>query len=178
MNRKRTIILNTAIIFGFFAIFLRLTFLMVFDHKLLAEKAKSQQIKAEEIQVRRGNIYDRRGRAFAVNLELESLFCDSREVVIDNDKVNKLSITLGMEPSAVLAKFQPEKRFTWVNRKLSPDKAKKIKEILQKYADDMGEITDKVLDIRDKALSQLETTQNKLLQDPNNPALLEKREAS
>src|SRR3990172_5381234 len=95
LNKKRTIILNTAVIFGFFAIFIRLTFLMVIDHRLLSEKAKSQQVKAENIQVRRGNIYDRRGREFAVNMELESLYCDAREVSIDKDRINRLSSVLG-----------------------------------------------------------------------------------
>lgn len=130
MNRKRTIILNTVIIFGFFVIFLRLSELMIFDHRLLAEKARSQQIKAEDIQVRRGNIYDRRGREFAVNMELESLFCDAKEVKIDKDGVEKLSTILGMKADVVQTKFQPERRFTWINRKLSPDTAKKVKAVL------------------------------------------------
>ncbi len=130
MNRKRAIILNTAIIFGFFAIFLRLSSLMIVDHKALSDRAKLQQIKGENIQVMRGNIYDRRGREFAVNLELESLYCDSREVDIDRDKVRRLSAVLGMEPKAVQAKFEPDKRFTWVGRKLSPQKAEEVKTIL------------------------------------------------
>lgn len=130
MNKKRTIILNTAIIFGFLVIFLRLSELMIFDHRLLAEKARSQQIKAEDIQVRRGNIYDRRGREFAVNMELESLFCDAKEVKIDKDGVEKLSTILGMKADVVQTKFQPERRFTWINRKLPPDMAKKVKAVL------------------------------------------------
>lgn len=130
MNRKRTIILNTVIIFGFFAIFLRLSELMIFDHKLLAEKARSQQSKAEDIQVRRGNIYDRRGREFAVNMELESLFCDAKEVRIDKNRMEKLSAILGMKADAVQTKFRPERRFTWIDRKLSPDAAKKVKAVL------------------------------------------------
>jgi cell division protein FtsI/penicillin-binding protein 2 len=130
LNRKRAIILNTAIIFGFFAIFLRLSSLMIVDHKALSDRAKLQQIKAENIQVMRGNIYDRRGREFAVNLELESLYCDSTEVDIGRDKVRKLSAVLGMEPKAMLAKFEPDRRFTWIDRKLSPQKAEKVKTIL------------------------------------------------
>ena len=130
MNKKRSVILNTAIIFGFFAIFLRLTDLMIFNHKILAEKAKLQQIKVEDIQVRRGNIYDRKGREFAVNVELESLYCDSREVAIDKGRMKKLSAVLGTDEKVIQAKFQPEKRFTWIDRKLSPDTAKKVKTIL------------------------------------------------
>ncbi len=130
MNRKRAIILNTAVIFGFFAIFLRLTDLMILNHRVLAEKAKSQQITAENIEVRRGNIYDRKGRPFAVNVDLESLYCDAKEVVIGKADVQKLSAILGMQPAAMQAKFRTDKRFEWVDRKLSPEKAEKIREML------------------------------------------------
>lgn len=129
MNKKRAIILNTAIIFGFFAVFFRLADLMILNHGLMAAKAKSQQIKAEDIQVRRGNIYDRKGREFAVNLELESLYCNPGEIAIDKDRVNSLSTILGMEPKAVQAKFSTDKRFVWVNRKISQDTAAKVKKL-------------------------------------------------
>ena len=59
--RKRAIILNTAIIFGFVAVFLRLVDLMVLNHGRLSERANIQQLKQEDIQVRRGFIFDRRG---------------------------------------------------------------------------------------------------------------------
>lgn len=130
MNKKRAIILNTAVVFGFFAIFLRLTSLMIFDHKALAEKAKLQQMKAEDIQATRGNIYDRKGREFAVNLELQSLYCDAKEVDIDGEKVGELATALGMEPRVVQAKFQPGKRFTWIDRKLSPETIQRVRAVL------------------------------------------------
>lgn len=129
MNKKRTIILNTAIIFGFFAVFFRLSDLMILNHGLMAAKAKSQQIKAEDIQVRRGNIYDRKGREFAVNLELESLYCNPGEIAIDKERVNSLSTILGMEPKVVQAKFSTDKRFVWVNRKISQDTAAEVKKL-------------------------------------------------
>jgi cell division protein FtsI/penicillin-binding protein 2 len=142
LNRKRAIILNTAIIFGFFAIFLRLFSLMVVDHNALSERAKLQQIKAEDIHAMRGNIYDRKGREFAVNLELESLYCDSTEVDIDREKVKKLSVVLGMEPKLVRAKFEPERRFTWIDRKLSPQKAEAVKALLGMRANGEMEVAD------------------------------------
>jgi cell division protein FtsI (penicillin-binding protein 3) len=130
LSKKRAIILNTTIIFGFIAIFFRLSDLMIFNHKLLSEKAKLQQVKSEDIQVMRGNIFDRRGREFAVNMELESLYCDAREVSIDRERVDRLASALGMEPRVVQAKFQPAKRFTWINRKLSQEKTAKVRDVL------------------------------------------------
>jgi cell division protein FtsI (penicillin-binding protein 3) len=129
VNRKRAIILNTVIVFGFFAVFFRLTDLMIFNHKIYAERAKSQQFKAEDIQVRRGNIYDRKGRAFAVNLELESLYCDPEEVEVDKNRLKRLSGILGMDAKVIQTKFNQDKRFMWVNRKLAPDTAGAIKKL-------------------------------------------------
>jgi cell division protein FtsI/penicillin-binding protein 2 len=129
VNRKRAIILNTVIIFGFLAVFLRLTDLMIFNYRIYTERAKSQQFKSEDIQVRRGNIYDRKGRAFAVNLELESLYCDPEEVEVDKDRLKKLSGILGMDAKVIQTKFSQDKRFMWVNRKLSPDTAGAIKKL-------------------------------------------------
>ncbi|TAN43634.1 MAG: penicillin-binding protein 2 [Nitrospirae bacterium] len=130
LNKKRSVILSTTIIFGFIAIFLRLTDLMIFNHKLFAEKAKMQQVKSEDIQVMRGNIFDRRGREFAINVELESLYCDAKEVSIDKERVNRLSSALNMEPRAIQAKFDQEKRFTWINRKLSQERVQKVRDAL------------------------------------------------
>ncbi|MDA8078557.1 MAG: penicillin-binding protein 2 [Nitrospiraceae bacterium] len=130
MNKKRMIILNTAVVFAFFIVFFRLAGLMVFDHRILSEKAKSQQIKAQEIRVTRGNIYDRRGRDLAVNMELESLYCDAKEVTMDRDRMARLSAALGVSPGAIQAKFQTDKRFTWINRKLAPETAQRVKTAL------------------------------------------------
>lgn len=129
MNKKRIIILNTVIIFGFLAVFFRLTDLMIINHGLFSEKARSQQIKAENIQVRRGNIYDRKGREFAVNLDLESLYCNPEEIAIDRDRMNSLSKILGMKPKAIRAKFSPDRKFAWVNRKLAPDTVAEVKKL-------------------------------------------------
>ncbi len=129
MNKKRAVILNTVIIFGFFAVFFRLTDLMIVDHKLFAEKARLQHITSKDIKVSRGNIYDRKGRELAVNLEVESLYCNPKEVVIDRDRMNRLSRILGMRPEAIQAKFSPDKKFAWINRKINPEKAVKVKNL-------------------------------------------------
>jgi cell division protein FtsI (penicillin-binding protein 3) len=130
VNKKRTIILNTALVFGFLVIFLRLVDLMVVNHKILSEKARMQQMTTEDIQAMRGNIYDRRGRALAVNVELESLYCDSKEVAIDKEKMKKLSSVLNMGPAEVTEKFEKSRSFTWLERKLRPDTVKRVKVVL------------------------------------------------
>lgn len=127
--RKRAIILNTAIIFGFVAVFFRLADLMILNHGRLSERAKLQQLKQEDIHVRRGLIFDRRGRELGVNLEVESLYCDPDAVVAPQTAAYNLSRVISRKPDAILAKFSSEGRFVWIERKLKPEVTDKIKEM-------------------------------------------------
>ncbi len=126
--RKRAIILNTVIGFGFFIVLLRLVDIMVLNHGRLSERAKMQQMKGEEIQVRRGSIFDRHGREMAVNLELESLYCDPAEVTSAEKSAYALSGITGKPSKAILTKLNSEGHFVWLDRKLEPDVARRIKE--------------------------------------------------
>jgi cell division protein FtsI (penicillin-binding protein 3) len=128
-NRKRTVILNTIIIFSFVVVFFRLADIMVLKNRFYSEKAKSQQIKTEDIQTRRGNIYDRRGRDLAINLDLESLYCDPGEAHASAATIQKLSSILNTEPKAIRAKLSQDRRFVWVDRKLSLTTADRIRKL-------------------------------------------------
>lgn len=127
--RKRAIILNTAIIFGFVAVFLRLVDLMVLNHDRFAERARIQQIKQEDIQVRRGLIFDRTGRELGVNIEVESLFCDPAAMTSPQTAAYDISGVIGKKPEAMLAKFSSKGRFVWVERKLNHETVEKIKKM-------------------------------------------------
>ena len=127
MNKKREIILHTAIIFSFVLVFLRLTDLMIINHKRLAERAKQQQVKVEDVQARRGIIFDRRGRELALNLELESLYGDPENLNLTNTDIKKLALAVEKEPRVILSKIPEEGRFAWIERKLGSEAAEKIR---------------------------------------------------
>ncbi len=126
--RKRAVILNTAIAFGFFIVLLRLADIMILNHERLNERAKMQQLKGEDVQVRRGTIFDRYGRELAVNLELESLYCDPAEVISSEKSASVLSGLTGKPSQAIFTKLNSGGHFVWIDRKLEPDVARKIKE--------------------------------------------------
>ena len=129
MSKKRAVILHTAIIFSFILVSLRLADLMIIDHKRLAEKAQRQHVKVEDIQVRRGTIFDRRGRELALNLELESLYCDPEALIADEEDIKRLGSLVNKEPRRILAKIPDEGRFAWIKRKLSPEIADKVRDL-------------------------------------------------
>jgi cell division protein FtsI (penicillin-binding protein 3) len=129
MRRKRAVILHTAIIFSFILVSVRLADLMIMDHKLLQKKAKQQHIKVEDIQVRRGTIYDRMGRELALNLDLESLYCDPEAITADKEDIRKLASFINKEPGKILANVPDDGRFVWIRRKLSPEIADKVRSL-------------------------------------------------
>ncbi|MEW6067063.1 MAG: penicillin-binding protein 2 [Nitrospirota bacterium] len=129
MNKRRAIILNTAIVFSFCLIFLRLADLMIFNHGRLSERAKQQHIKVEDVQARRGIIFDRRGRELALNIELESLYCDPESLNLDRESLIKLSSAISKESKVILSKIPEQGRFAWIERKIDPEIVKKVKEL-------------------------------------------------
>lgn len=129
MNRKRCIIVKTAIVFSLFLVFLRLVDLMVFNHKLLYERALKQYLKSESLNVRRGIIYDRKGRELAINLELDSFNCNPTEIQVNEQDIDELSRIIGKKPEVLMTKFNKNGKFVWIERKLEPEKAELIKRL-------------------------------------------------
>jgi cell division protein FtsI/penicillin-binding protein 2 len=125
--RKRAVVLNTVICFGFFVVAMRLADLMILNHGRLSAIAKMQQLKGEEVRVRRGIIFDRQGREMAANLDLESLYCDPAEVSMPRKSAMELSAAMGKSPRVILAKLSSNGHFVWLQRKMPPDVTKKVK---------------------------------------------------
>jgi len=127
LNKKREIILHTAIIFSFVMVVLRLSDLMIINHKRLAERAKQQHVKVENVPARRGIIFDRLGREIALNLERESLYGDPESLNLTNEDIKKLALVVEKEPRVILSKIPEGGRFAWIERKLGPEAAEKIR---------------------------------------------------
>lgn len=126
---KRAVILRTAIVFGFVLVGIRLADLMLLNHERLSERAKSQYTGKKDIAVKRGGIYDRRGRVFAVNLDVDSVYCNPLEVDSPSKTASALAEATGLSYGSVLKKVSSDKGFSWVKRKLSPEAASRLKEL-------------------------------------------------
>jgi len=125
----RVMFIFTILITGFGAIFFRLFDIMVLNHEYYLNKAKEQQVKNEELPVKRGLILDRRGRELAVNLETESIFSDGAEIKSASETAKKIAQIANQKPEVVLAKIDSNKRFVWVERKISHEKSQQIREL-------------------------------------------------
>lgn len=126
---KRVVVINVLVIFAFLVIVVRLADIMIFDHKRFLKRALQQQVRVEEIQVRRGAIFDRKGREMAVNLDLDSLYGDPTMVVSPEGVARMLSRYTGKPERAIYRKLSSQGRFVWIERKLQPGTAEKIKSL-------------------------------------------------
>jgi cell division protein FtsI (penicillin-binding protein 3) len=127
VNSKRSFILKAIIIFSFIAVSLRLADIMIVNHGYYTGKAKKQQFTTEDIRVRRGAILDRNGRELALNLELESLYCDPKTLYLDEENTKVLASAMSKKPAVILSKVPDSGRFAWIERKLDPAVAAKIR---------------------------------------------------
>lgn len=125
---SRAVVLNTAVLFFFAIVVFRLADRMLLNYGSLSERAKSQHLKKTDIQVRRGAIYDRKGRELAVNLEVESLYCNPRDVGSPEETASLISGVTGMEYSSVLGRLKSAERFVWLERKLNTETADRLRD--------------------------------------------------
>lgn len=182
--RKRAIVLNTIICFCFFVVALRLADIMILDHNRLYAKARMQQLKGEDVRVRRGMIFDRNGRDMAVNLEQESLYCDPAGVAVPKESADKLSAITGKPSKAILTKLSSEGHFVWFQRKLEPDVARKVKDANMKgigFVPDSkrfypkGKVASQIIgfvDVDNKGIEGVELKYNKYLSTGGGKVLL------
>ncbi len=126
---KRAVILTTFIVFSFGVLFWRLFDLMLLRHETFVNRAHVQHSQEIEIQVRRGVIYDRRGREFAINIEQKSLYIDPARVTSPVKASYKLSNLLGINKNRLVQRLKSNKRFVWVKRKVDGRTMRKVEKL-------------------------------------------------
>ncbi|UCG79196.1 MAG: penicillin-binding protein 2 [Nitrospirota bacterium] len=126
---KRAVIITTVITFSFGLLFWRTFDLMLLRHETFVNKANVQQSQEIEIQVRRGVIYDRRGRELAVNIEQRSLYIDPTKVRSVPETAHKLSRALGIDKRKLLKKLDADRKFVWIRRKMDGKEMSRVNKL-------------------------------------------------
>ncbi|HEY6877432.1 MAG TPA: penicillin-binding protein [Polyangiales bacterium] len=77
-----------------------------------------------ELEAKRGNIYDRRGAALALSVDLDSVFVDPLALTtngIEHDETARvLAKALGIDARALRDRMDGKRRFVWVKRRITP----------------------------------------------------------
>ena len=109
------------------AIFLRLLWLQVADYGFLTQRAARQQQRSIEVSPPRGIIYDRKGRALAMSVQVDSIFAVPSEIPDQGTTARLLAHILRADPQEILAKLESSRSFAWISRKVDNSTSARIR---------------------------------------------------
>jgi len=129
-ENPRLVVFASLLGIWFVAIVFRLYYLQVERHDHYREKAEEQQQKVVALDAPRGTLFDSHGRQLAVSVETVSVGVFPKKVTDPVHLSNVLSSMLRLERRALLAKISDKKKgFIWVQRKIDPARAAKLREL-------------------------------------------------
>jgi cell division protein FtsI (penicillin-binding protein 3) len=122
-------IVACGVVFGalFFAVGRRAFHLQVNDADRLRAMAEEQYLREIELPPRRGRILDRNGADLASTADVDSIYCNPRQLADPRDAARKLSRVLGIDRGELEKKLEQRRFFAWVKRKVTPDEAVAVK---------------------------------------------------
>jgi len=100
--------------------------LQVRESDQLREWAQNNYLREIEIAARRGRILDRKGNELASSVDLDSVFCNPRQLAFVPDASRKLAKALHLDERELnksLASKQAQ-YFAWVKRRVTPEESK------------------------------------------------------
>ena len=116
---------------GFMVLFavtgLRAYFLQVLKSGELTEMIQGQYMTSVELMPYRGTVYDRNGAELAASLDVESLYARPGLVRDPKGAAKLLAPILEMPTQTVYRNLASPKPFVWLQRKVTPTQADKIK---------------------------------------------------
>ncbi len=100
--------------------------LQVRESAQLREWAENNYLREIEITPRRGRILDRRGTELASTADLDSVYCNPRQLAFVADAVPRLARALHMDRRELDKLLQARKSqyFAWLKRRVSPEESK------------------------------------------------------
>ncbi len=114
---------------GFVFVLLRLAVIQWISHEKWDQLAKGQHERTIMDQVDRGTVYDRNGRILAINVDVPSLYALSDKIENPKKTAKQLSPLLNVSPRSLTEKFNREKDFVWIARKIDPAQLAKIEQL-------------------------------------------------
>jgi cell division protein FtsI (penicillin-binding protein 3) len=93
------------------------------------QRAQKQQKQRIEVSPRRGSIVDRSGRELAVSVECASIFAIPDQVKDARAAARALAGPLEAEPEELEARLSRDAGFVWVQRKVEPATADRIRQL-------------------------------------------------
>jgi cell division protein FtsI (penicillin-binding protein 3) len=118
LSRRVYFLVAVVLIWGS-AIGARLYFLHIVRSADYKQRAERQQQRTFEITPARGIIYDRHKNELAVSIKVDSVFAVPEDIDHPEATAKTLSKLLGLSTNDLLNKFQTQRSFVWIKRKLN-----------------------------------------------------------
>lgn len=119
--KNRIIILNIVIFLGFGVVFFRLVDIMIFKHELYSSRVKTQITAKEEIEVRRGSIFDRNDNRLVGNMEYNSIYCNKKMLNRDLLNLKTISKIMDLKYAKLVSMLEHRTNYVLIKRDV-PDK--------------------------------------------------------
>src|SRR5438034_11417020 len=125
----RLYVLAGVFVFWCAAISVRLVYLQIFRYGTFEHRAQHQQQRTEEVSARRGIIYDRQGREWAMSINVDSVFAVPTEMPSASSTISLIARITRQDPRELLAKCEASKTFCWLARKPDPEISARIRSL-------------------------------------------------
>jgi len=113
----------------FVAVSGRAFYLQVLNNDRLVKLAEKQHQRIVALTPGRGAIYDRNHAPFAVSIEMDSCYAETRNIEDIRKTAAALAPHLGYFPPDLEAKLKGARNFVWLSRRMAPDQAQKVKSL-------------------------------------------------
>ncbi|WP_129127350.1 penicillin-binding protein [Geomonas oryzae] len=107
----------------------RAFYLQVLNNDRLVKLAEKQHQRIVALTPSRGGIYDRNNAPFAVSIEMDSCYAETRNMENIPEAAAQLASVLGCDKAELEAKLKGAKNFVWIARRMAPEQAKKVREL-------------------------------------------------
>ena len=133
-NREKWARIRIRVIGTLFAVFFviiaaRAFYLQIVKKDDWTRRADRQHQKIVPLTPARGTIYDSTGAALAVSIEMDSCFAEPDGIESITDAAARLAPLLNLTREQLEKKLHGNKNFVWVQRHITPDLVKKIKDL-------------------------------------------------
>ncbi|HVV17493.1 MAG TPA: penicillin-binding transpeptidase domain-containing protein [Polyangia bacterium] len=125
--RVRMAVCGTAFAVLFFAVGKRAYNLQVRDAERLRAMAEEQYLREIELPPRRGRILDRNGADLASTADVDSIYCNPRQLPDPREAARRLALVLGLDRADLEKKLSQRRFFAWVKRRVTPEEAAAVR---------------------------------------------------
>jgi cell division protein FtsI (penicillin-binding protein 3) len=126
--RVRAYLAALVVTIGLVGVAYRAWALQVDDNGHYLELAARQHALTVDIPAPRGEVIDANGKPLAVSADADSVWANPHAIHDVTATAEKLATLVGAEPAAIESKLAGDRRFVWIDRHVTPEVARAVRE--------------------------------------------------